>query len=101
MAEPDVIKEDATNKVWRGVIKAAVAHDCGMAESIAGPLAELIIQGIYKRLGGQRMYVPALTDHEGRAARIKAMFTGANHKECAKKEGISVRHVRRLLAQNK
>lgn len=62
-----------------------------------------IVEGIRARFGGSLLYVPKGTklDRATRDARICAEFTGRNHRELARRYGITVATVYDIIAAHR
>ena len=57
--------------------------------------ALVIVEGIRARFGGSMLYIPVGTtlDRAARNAELLAAFTGNNHRELARRYGLSVKSV--------
>lgn len=65
-----------------------VREEVGFNEVFASQIAEAIVRGLRKRLGGQEIYVPAPSKSE-RIAAVRREFNGRNRDEICRKYGIS------------
>jgi Mor family transcriptional regulator len=54
-----------------------VSEEIGMNEAFASQIAEALVRGLRKRMGGQDIYIPA-PNKSARDAAIKAEFNGRN-----------------------
>lgn len=64
-------------------------------EQLIGLMAQALVDGMRKTIGGRTLYIPA-KDKTVRNAAIRAAFTGSNVRELAEEFGISDRAVRRI-----
>jgi Mor family transcriptional regulator len=83
----DIIEQEA----------AAVAHCFGV--QAAGDLAATLIDRITQRLAGQYLYFARerASARRARCDEIRAAFTGCNSAELARRFGVSVRYVRKIV----
>lgn len=84
------IDDSAVSLVYE--VTAAIQEEVGMAEAFASQIAEAITRGLRRRLGGERIYVPALNgtqEKRERNAQIKREFNGANLGEIMRRYGLS------------
>ena len=79
---------------------AAVCHGVERVED----LTEALVTRVVQRLGGANVYVPVsrIVQREKLAQEISAHFNGRNTRDLARRFGVSVRQVQRvLLSQRK
>ncbi len=69
-------------------LTAIVAEEVGYNPRFADQIAQAIVTGLRRRLGGQEIYIPA-ADKAARDERIRAEFNGRNRDEICAREGIS------------
>ena len=74
---------------------AAVCHGVERVEDLTDALVNRVVQ----RLGGANIYVPVsrIVEREKLGREVVAHFNGRNTREIARRFGISVRQVQRLL----
>ena len=74
---------------------AAVCHGVERVED----LTEALVSRVVQRLGGVQVYVPArrIVQRDKLGQELMAHFNGRNTRELARRFGISVRQVQRLL----
>ena len=74
---------------------AAVCHGVERVED----LTEALVTRVVQRLGGVQVYVPArrIVQRDKLGQELAANFNGRNTRELARRFGISVRQVQRLL----
>lgn len=65
-----------------------VQEEIGFHQLFADQIAQAIVTGLRRRLGGQEIYIPA-ADKVARDERIRAEFNGRNRDEICAREGIS------------
>ena len=65
--------------------------------------ALVIVEGIRARFGGSMLYIPkgAKPDRAARDAELRAAFTGRNHRELARRYGLSVKSVYGIVAAHR
>ena len=68
---------------------AIVQEENGLNEHAASQLAEAIVRGLRRRLGGDNLYIPVLSDRTQRDASIRHEFNGRNREDVCKKYGVS------------
>ncbi len=80
----------------------------GLNASLAAPFADTLVDGMRKRMGGNRVYIPAaktkLSIEAERAKRdreIADMFNGRNHSDVMKHFNISRRSVYRAVQRTR
>lgn len=78
-----------------------VAH--GKPNDRAEEDALLVVNTILETMGGTNLYVPLglMANIGERDAVIRQEFTGHNHTELARRHGLSVQHVYRILKKEK
>lgn len=78
---------------------AAVCHGVERVED----LTEALVTRVVQRLGGVQVYVPArrIVQRDKLCQELAANFNGRNTRELARRFGISVRQVQRLLVTSK
>ncbi len=83
----DIIEQEA----------AAVAHCFGV--QAAGDLAATLIDRLTQRLAGENIYFARerASARRARCDEIRAAFTGCNSAELARRFGVSVRYVRKIV----
>jgi Mor family transcriptional regulator len=81
----DVIQEEA-----RAIAQFFGVSACDLA-------AQMLVTRLTERLGGQQHYITRVHRRE-RDAKIRARFTGNNLPELSIEFGMTVRHLRRVLA---
>lgn len=65
----------------------------------ADDMAQSVLRRVVKRLGGRRVYVRTTVRNRSEMKRaVKRDFNGSNWEDVARKQGVSVRTVRRMLA---
>lgn len=80
---------DFDNAAWlHAEITAVVREEVGMNELFATQIAEAILCGLRRRLGGREIYLPA-PDREKRNAEIRRQFNGRNMDEVMRAFGVS------------
>ena len=65
-----------------------VREEIGFNEIFAAQIAEALVRGLRRRLGGDELYIPA-QDKAERDAAIRARFNGTNRDEVCRAFGIS------------
>jgi Mor family transcriptional regulator len=78
--------EDSASWLRRELI-AIVREDVGMIEGLAVQVADVLLVGIRKRLGGREVYIPA-PDKASRDEQIRAAFNGRNLPEVMRQFGV-------------
>ncbi len=65
--------------------------------------ALLVVNAILETMGGTTVYIPMglMANISERDAIIKREFTGNNHTDLARRHGLSVQHVYRILKKEK
>lgn len=65
--------------------------------------ALVIVEGIRARFGGSLLYIPrgAKLDRAARDAEIRAAFTGHNHRELARRYGLTVSAIYDIIAAHR
>lgn len=93
------LEEDAAVQL-QADFEQIIVESTGMKHTLAAPLATAIVEGMRKRLGGRRVYIPAprLRREELEAAAerdraIAAMYNGRNAPEVMKAFSVSRRTV--------
>ena len=81
-------RRDDDSASWlRRELIAIVREEVGMVELLATPMAEMLLVGIRKRMGGREVYIPA-PDKAGRDEQIRAAFNGRNLPEVMRQFGV-------------
>jgi Mor family transcriptional regulator len=80
--------QDRAADLLHSEITAAVREEVGMNEAFASQIAGAIVRGLSRRLGAQRIYIPA-PDRSTRDADIYDRFIGSNARELCAEYGIS------------
>lgn len=70
------------------IMTAVVSEEIGFHQMFADQIAQALVTGLRRRLGGQEIYIPA-ADKVARDERIRAEFNGRNRDEICEREGIS------------
>jgi Mor family transcriptional regulator len=81
-------RDDDSASWLRRELFAIVRDDFGMVEHIATPIADMLLVGIRRRMGGREVYIPA-PDKMGRDELIRAAFNGRNLVEVMREFGVS------------
>ncbi len=78
---------------------AAVCHGVERVED----LTEALVSRVVQRLGGFTVYVrtPRVMERERLAKEVRAKFNGRNTRELARRFGVSVRQVQRVLSNQR
>ena len=93
-------KLDPIAVLREGLAAAALCHGVERVED----LTEALVTRVVQRLGGANVYVPVsrIVQREKLAQEISAHFNGRNTRDLARRFGVSVRQVQRvLLSQRK
>lgn len=69
-------------------LTAIVRDEIGMNEHFASQVAEALMRGLRKKLGGQEVYIP-VHDRRARDEAIRAEFNGRNQAEICRRYRIS------------
>ncbi|WP_223879292.1 Mor transcription activator family protein [Chitinimonas arctica] len=69
-------------------ITAILREDIGLTEQLATPWALALVEGMCKRMGGEKRYIPGV-DRTARDLAIRQEFNGQNRDLVCKKYGIS------------
>lgn len=77
-------------------ITTIVQDEIGFNKHFASQIAEALVRGIRKRLGGQSFYIPA-PDKSARDKKIKEEFNGTNIDEVCEKYNVSKTSVYRIV----
>lgn len=85
-AVSDAPDDDPVSWLRRELI-AVVREDIGMVEGLAVQVADLMLVGIRKRMGGREVYIPA-PDKASRDEQIRAAFNGRNLPEVMRQFGV-------------
>jgi Mor family transcriptional regulator len=64
-----------------------VSEEIGFNEMMASQIAEALVRGLRKRMGGRDIYIPA-PDKSARDASIRAEFNGRNMDELCQKYNL-------------
>jgi len=85
---------DLKNKIIR-----AVRTGTGMHEHLALPIADEILGLLQTEFGGSRVYIPSATKRmiNERNKRVMAAFTGDNHDQVCRDNGITRSTLYRIL----
>jgi Mor family transcriptional regulator len=97
--EPPPVSEtrDDDSASWlRRELIAIVREEVGMIETLATPMAEVLLHGICRRMGGREVYIPA-PEKAGRDEQIRASFNGRNLVEVMRQFGVSKATVYRAI----
>jgi len=72
-------------------------------DALGSPHGTLEFKGILDRHGGGDIYIPTSTEvyNLWRQKQIRARFTGSNYQELADETGLSARHIRRIIHDDK
>jgi Mor family transcriptional regulator len=73
-----------------------VSEEIGFNELFASQVAEALVRGLRKRMGGREIYIPA-PDKTARDAAIRAEFNGRNMPEVCKKYGLSAPAIYKIV----
>jgi len=79
-------------------LTAIVREEIGFNELFASQIAQALMHGLSKKLGGQDVYIPAPSKSE-RDNQIKAEFNGRNKEEVCKKFKISPRRLYQIVGR--
>lgn len=77
-------------------LTAVVQQEIGMKEIFATQMADALVRGLRKRMGGQDLYIPA-EDKTERDAHIRKEFNGRNIDEMCKKFSLSKRSIYKIV----
>lgn len=77
-------------------LTAVVQQEIGFNEIFATQIADALVRGLRKRLGGQDLYIPA-EDRTERDAMIRKEFNGRNIDDMCKKFGLSKRSIYKIV----
>ena len=81
-------RDDDSASWLRRELIAIVREDIGMVEMIATPVADALLAGIRKRMGGREVYIPSI-GNAGRDEQIRAAFNGRNLVDVMRQFGVS------------
>lgn len=82
-------REESSALFLQGEMEAIITTETGMKGAFAAQFAASMVRGLQMRVGGQRIYIPALPKNSERDAQIKAEFMGNNRAEICRKFEIS------------
>ena len=80
-------RDDDSASWLRRELIAVVREDIGMVEALAVQVADLMLVGIRKRMGGREIWIPA-PDKASRDEQIRAAFNGRNLPEVMRQFGV-------------
>ncbi len=103
MTESNTLDEDAAVQL-KVTMETIVMEYLGLNAALAGPFAATIVDGMRKKMGGNRVYIPAsktkkatVNDCEARDREILRMYNGRNMEDVMKLFGVSRRSVFRAV----
>lgn len=77
-------------------LTAVVQEEIGFNEMFATQIADALLRGLSKRLGGQDIYLPG-PDKTSRDAQIRQEFNGRNLDEICRKYNLSERRIYQIV----
>lgn len=89
-------RDKLTLENTRAQMERAIISRIGLNRDIAGPIAAAVLDAFREHYAGCEIYIPARSK-EDRNERIRREFSGCNHLDLIKKEGLSRKQLNRII----
>lgn len=84
----------------REEVRELLIREAGQRESIASEIGAMVDQHVRRELAGEKVALMSRADRAARAARIRAEFTGGNHRDLRRRYQLGKTQLWRILRSN-